>query len=95
LSEIYCPRLLRRIQAALIDSLVLGAIFYGMIFIPNYLGIEPGPIKAGMLILPMVFYDPIFVSLFCSTIGHLCRGLRVRREYEDRKLNIFYSTFAS
>jgi uncharacterized RDD family membrane protein YckC len=92
MSDIYYPRLLRRVQAMIIDEVIMTIIFVTLIGLISYLEIDSGYINSAILLVPLFFYDPLFVTILGGTIGHHMLGLRVRREKEDIKLNIVQSS---
>lgn len=92
-SENY-PKLLDRLQAALIDFFVIILLIFltTQIFSNMENVYENERIFAFVIIF--VLYDPIFTSLFGATIGHFFLGIRVRKaDNETKNINIFYALF--
>lgn len=87
------PRLTRRIQALLIDSLILSLIFILSVALVSYLNLESELANVAIAFLPTILVEPLLVSIRGGTIGHYFLGLRVRRTSSDHKLNIFVAIF--
>jgi len=92
MSDVKYPRLIRRIQAVLIDSVVTPITAIGLLYLSSVLGLEDGKIKAGILVLAIFVLEPVLVSATGATIGHRLIKLRIRRSGEDRNLSIFLAT---
>ena len=92
MSKIYFPRLLRRIQAMLIDAGIWMVLIYGMIVLVPYSGIESGRVKLALMFIPFFIYEPLLVTFAGGTIGHHLRGLKVRRSGKEINLNIILSS---
>lgn len=83
------PRLIRRIQALLIDSAVLLAVFICSVALAGYLKLDNEFLGAAIAFLPAILIEPLLVSLKGGTIGHHILGLRVRNIANSKNLNIF------
>ena len=84
------PRINRRIQAVIIDGLILLAVFFGTSLLLVPLEIH-GAIKFGLVAALMLVPEPLLVSLTGGTPGHHLRGLRVQGYRDGTKLNLFRS----
>jgi len=82
-------RITDRVKAAVADALVL-MIF--MLIATDILGLfdkVPDLTREMIFIFVFFLYDPIFVSVFGGTIGHMIFGIGVRRENDTTKKIIF------
>lgn len=88
------PSLLKRIQAAFIDVVILILFMWGISDYFASLENVSGNVRIGTYIFIFYLYEPLFVSLFGGTLGHRHMGVRVKRESnEKRNLNIFAALF--
>lgn len=84
------PSITKRFRAIFLDSLLLIAfmviianIFAAFENIPNYVTIS-------ILVVVFLLYDPLMVSIFGGTVGHLSNGIRVRKfNNQNQKINFF------
>jgi uncharacterized RDD family membrane protein YckC len=83
------PRLIRRVQAVLIDSAVLLVVFVFSVALAGYLKLKNDLFGAAIAFLPVILVEPLLVSIKGGTIGHLILGLRVRSTFDNKNLNIF------
>ena len=89
--ELRYPRLYRRVQAVLIDGIVIFVAFFGAAMIIVPLEIHGGWKFGGVAILVFIL-DPGLVCVTGATIGHHLRGLRVQDFKHGTNLNIFRAT---
>lgn len=89
MEKITYPRLLRRVQAVLIDSLILSVVVIGSVSLSGALDFEEAWIKAAFLLLPIFILEPLMVSYSGGTIGHHILKLKVRNIKSDNNINIF------
>ena len=89
MDEIKYGSLINRIKAIIIDGLVL--VGFGIIATTILSEFENVDDSVRLIIFVFIFllYDPIFVSIFGATIGHLIIGLKVRRENNLARKIIF------
>ena len=92
MSDVKYPRLIRRVQAVLIDGLITPTTAIGLLYLSSVLGLEDGKIKAGIVVLAIFVLESVLVSATGGTIGHRLMKLRIRRSEDDRNLNIFRAT---
>lgn len=85
------PRLLRRIQGILIDSLIFAIALALSIFIAGYLKLENDYINAAILLLPALSIDPFLITFTGGTIGHHLIGLQVRKQNKDENINLVFA----
>ena len=90
-SEISYPRLIRRVQALLIDSLFLPICVLSTIVAVSHFGITGAyaALSSGLVIFLLY---PVLVSSTGGTIGHHLRGLRVIHPKSQKNLNVFSAT---
>jgi uncharacterized RDD family membrane protein YckC len=86
------PRLLRRVRAALIDSVVFAAIIIAWIYSFGLLENAHAAIKVGLLAAACLIVEPGLVSLTGGTIGHHLMGLRVRDAGVDERIGFLRAT---
>lgn len=78
-----------RVQAAVIDSIVLIALVYGISEIFLLFNDVHQTIRIGAFVLVFILYDPILTSTFGGTIGHSKSGITVKRE-DNHERNIHF-----
>jgi uncharacterized RDD family membrane protein YckC len=88
--EIIYPRLLKRIQSFLIDTVLKVVSIYAATLIFEALKLEKcGWLKGTILILIVVVYEPLSMRLG-ATVGNYVTGIRVRRfNDKNRRINLF------
>lgn len=88
------PLVSDRYKAAFIDILVM--IGFWFIFSMLFSAMEnvPDAARFAAYIFSVVLYEPIFVSVFGASIGHMSGGLKVRRDANrEKKINFFVAVF--
>ncbi|MEJ2590179.1 MAG: RDD family protein [Candidatus Thiodiazotropha sp.] len=70
------PRVSRRIQALMLDGLIVPALAVGAIFLARQLGAE-GVYAAVTAVLVIFLLEPVLVSATGGTLGHHMMGIRV------------------
>ncbi|HEY3486459.1 MAG TPA: RDD family protein, partial [Gammaproteobacteria bacterium] len=88
ISHISYPRILRRVQGAFIDGVVIPMTAIGSVVILSYAGVESGYLKVGAAAFFILLLEPVAVSLTGGSVGHHFVGMRVRRLSEDSRLNL-------
>lgn len=83
------PRLLRRVQAALIDSVVITIAFIAGLTLVAQLNFTSLIVNGIIWILPILLLEPGLVAWTGGSIGHHFRGIRVRKLDKDKNLNVF------
>jgi uncharacterized RDD family membrane protein YckC len=89
--ELRYPRLIRRIQAAIIDGAILSIAFFTAGVIISAYEIHGG-LKASIVALLLIILEPGLVSITGGSIGHHLRGLRVQNYKHGTNINIFRAT---
>ena len=80
-----------RVQAVLIDSVILSAVFIFTVVTVSKLDVPFGA-KAAIVAFPIFVLEPGLVALKGATIGHFMRGIRVRCARTGKNLGIFRAT---
>lgn len=84
----FYPRLLRRVRAALIDSMVFLAVFAAWMMLLPTIVESHYLVKAGTLVMPLLALDPIAVAYTGGTVGHHVMGLRIRDATYEKNIGI-------
>jgi len=91
-TELVYPRLLRRVRAFLIDSVLFIVLLYGWILSLPAFGETPFLLKIVALILPVTIIEPGLVAFTGGTPGHHIMGLRIRDASRDENIGILRAT---
>ncbi|MDA8886749.1 RDD family protein [Bacteroidia bacterium] len=84
------PLVSDRYKAAFIDGIVMIGCWFLFSMIFSAFDHVSESIKIGAYIFSVFLYEPLFVSLFGGSIGHLSGNMHVVRESDhSRKINIF------
>ena len=86
------PRLLRRVRAGLIDSMVIAGLFYVWFFSLAILEDANPKITVAALGVLLLAAEPGLVARTGGTIGHHLMGLRIRDARADRRIGFFRAT---
>jgi len=86
------PRLIRRVRAFLIDSMLLVMLIYLWMFSVPAFGDISFSIKILLLLVPLVVIEPGLVAFTGGSPGHHIMGLRVRDASADRNIGILLAT---
>jgi uncharacterized RDD family membrane protein YckC len=86
------PRLIRRVRAILVDSIVLPIVVLGVVMVGSAVGVSNGYAKFALLVIPMFFLEPVMVAVTGGTIGHHLLGVRIATLDGQRNINIFAAT---
>jgi uncharacterized RDD family membrane protein YckC len=86
------PRLLRRVRAVLIDSVLIGVIFVAWLIALPRLGDLHYAMKLAVFIVPIVLLEPALVSLTGGTPGHHLMKLRIRDAAHDSNIGFLRAT---
>ncbi|HEY3645300.1 MAG TPA: RDD family protein [Gammaproteobacteria bacterium] len=92
METIYYPRLLWRLRAVMIDSVVVPVAMIGTLLVGVALGVTDPVLRIALLIGPLFILEPLMVALTGGTIGHHMLRLRVMKQDGSGKLNIFAAT---
>ena len=90
--EVLYPRLLRRVRAFLIDSVIFIILLYAwMVSLPAF-GESPFLVKIAALVVPLMILEPGLVAFTGGTPGHHMMGLRIRDASHDQNIGILRAT---
>jgi uncharacterized RDD family membrane protein YckC len=87
------PRLIKRVRAVLIDSIIMPICAIGTLLLGTHLGVSAPLAKFALLAGPLLVLDPVLVTLTGATIGHRLVGLQVTRLDGVRRLGILRAIF--
>lgn len=87
------PRLLRRVRAALIDSVVFVLLFFAWQLSLDLLDEDAhAALKLAPFLLGLLLAEPGLVAWTGGTIGHHAMGLRIRDAHDDRNIGLVRAT---
>ncbi len=87
--------LIRRVQGLLIDSVVVCVVLVVSLVVAGQLKLTNENHAVFIAFIPFVFLEPILVSVTGGTVGRHIIGLRVRKVFEDKNINIFVTVIRS
>lgn len=90
ITSIY-PRLIRRVQALIIDSVILSFLLVSLIFLISSDAIALRWLRAIILLFPLLFLEPILVSCSGGSIGHHLLNLKVQNASKNKRINLFFA----
>lgn len=82
----------RRIQAALLDGIILVIFFVGLIVLASNVELSQW-MKVSLFVFVGLLFEPLLVSMTGASLGHHYKGLRVEKDGDGRNLNIFEALF--
>jgi uncharacterized RDD family membrane protein YckC len=91
-TEVLFPRLLRRVRAFLIDSVLFITIIYSWMLSLPILAESHFLLKISALIVPIMLLEPCLVAFTGGTPGHHIMGLRIRDASRDENIGILRAT---
>lgn len=74
--SVFYPRLIRRVRAILVDSIILPVVMFGFVMVGSAAGVSDGYAKFALLIVPIFVLEPAMVAVTGGTIGHHLLGVR-------------------
>jgi uncharacterized RDD family membrane protein YckC len=89
---IYYPRLIWRVRAILVDSVLLPITVFGSLILGDALGVSHTYGKVALIIVPIFVLEPGLVALTGGTVGHHLMKIRVATLDGQRNINIFAAT---
>ena len=89
---VYYPRLVKRVRAVLIDSVVVPVIAVATLIAGHALGVTEFFGRVLLVAVPVFILEPGLVAFTGGTIGHHLVGLRVRRLSGAGNIDIFAAT---
>ncbi|MFM2399344.1 MAG: hypothetical protein RL341_1501 [Pseudomonadota bacterium] len=91
-ANIYYPRLIRRVQAVLIDEFLIFLSVFLCLIVGTNAGVQSVVGKVMLIAVPIFILDPVLTSFTGGTIGHHLRGVRVAKLDGVTRINIFAAT---
>jgi len=92
IEQVSYPRLLRRVQAVLIDSLILPIVLLSVIMLVGISGSDAIWLKVLALCLPILVLEPGMVAFTGGTPGHHFLGIRVRKNATNQNINFIQAS---
>lgn len=92
MSPVFYPRLIRRIRAVLVDSVLVPISVFGSLILGDALGVSHVYGKVLLALLPVFVLEPGLVAFTGGTVGHHLFKLRVARIDGQSNINIFAAT---
>ena len=83
------PRLIRRVQACIIDSFIFSFISVGVFLLVTPFEVEPVWVRIVIVFVPIFFFEPVLVSYTGGTIGHHLLKLKIQDVSNAKNINIF------
>ena len=77
----------RRIEASIIDSLVILALFVGGALLIGHLEVQLIYARIAIFVAPFLLYEPLLISLSGKTVGYFLRSQRVVRKIDGSRLS--------
>lgn len=90
--QIFYPRLIRRVRAILIDSVLLPISVLGSLILGGALGVSHAYGKVALILVPIFVLEPWLVAVTGGTIGHHLMRIRVASMDGQHNINIFAAT---
>lgn len=92
MTAIAYPRLIKRVRAVLIDSVLLPLAVFGTLIIGNAAGISSTLGRVILVLAPILILEPGMVAFTGGTIGHHLLKIRIARLDGKRNINFFAAT---
>jgi uncharacterized RDD family membrane protein YckC len=92
MNTIAYPRLIKRVRAVLIDSVLVPVAVFGTLILGDALGVSQPYGKALLLLGPIFILEPGLVAFTGGTVGHHLQGIRVTRTDGSSNINILAAT---
>ena len=89
---IFYPRLIRRVRAILIDSVLLPIAVFGTLILGDTLGVTHTYGKVALILVPIFVLEPGLVAVTGGTVGHHLMKIRIATIDGQRNINIFAAT---
>lgn len=83
------PRLIRRVRAALIDSVLILLGFFAGVAAVGLSGVEQPYAKLVFLLVPVLILEPVLVAFTGGTVGHHLMKIRVGKAGGAGNINLF------
>ena len=90
--RVFYPRLIRRVRAILIDSVLLPVAVFGALILGDALGVSHTYGKLALILVPIIVLEPGLVALTGGTVGHHLLRIRVATIDGQRNISFFAAT---
>jgi uncharacterized RDD family membrane protein YckC len=92
MNNLYFPRLIKRVLAIQIDSIIMVVAGMSSLIIGDSMGVSSMTGKIMIVAIPIFLLEPGLIALTGATIGHRVNGIKVVKKNGTDKINIFAST---
>jgi uncharacterized RDD family membrane protein YckC len=92
MTNFFYPRLIRRVRAVLIDSVLLPVSIFSTLIVGDALGVTSTFAKAMLFGLPVFVLEPALVAFTGGTVGHHLMKIRITRLDGMGNINILAAT---
>ncbi|WP_124979496.1 RDD family protein [Nonlabens xiamenensis] len=75
----------QRVKALVVDQIILIALLYMTSEFLSTMEDVPDYVRLGLFISYFLLYEPIFLSLFKGTVGHMFINIKVTRQNDDQQ----------
>lgn len=82
------PRLSKRIQAVLIDSIILPVLFFLLLWIADLIALGDSKMRTAIILTILVNLEPLMLTFTGSSLGQHLLGLKVRHTEDDRPISL-------
>lgn len=89
MTQVFYPRLIRRVRAVLIDSVLVPVTVFGALILGDAIGVSHVYGKVALALVPIFVLEPGLVAVTGGTIGHHLLRIRVTTIDGQRNINIF------
>ncbi len=86
------PRLIKRVRAVLIDSVVVPVVTVAVVILGTLAGVTDIWGRGALVVASILFLEPGLVALTGGTVGHHLVGIRVEKVEGTGNLNFFVAT---
>jgi uncharacterized RDD family membrane protein YckC len=87
------PRLIRRVQAYLIDIFIIVFLAVGLFLLVTAIAVEPPWLRIAIVFVPFFIFEPVLVSFTGGTVGHHLLKLKVQNASNIKNINIVLAFF--
>ncbi len=92
MNALHYPRLIKRVRAVLIDSILLPVAAMTTLIAGDAMGVSGMSGKILLIALPLFILEPVMLSLTGGTVGHHLMGIKVSRKNGTGNINIAAAT---
>lgn len=82
------PALFLRIKSLFLDSTALGVIFFSLVLICIKFGITSSELKASIILIPTILFEPLMIRLTGGSLGHHYSGIKIIDEKTGGNLSV-------